>query len=159
MTPLAIRNDIMRDSTKAATALDALHLEAKAAFERRDVAAYRELFAPELTYCQADGRVIGRDQLMRDVAAQFRRLDGIRSSFQRESIEIGDGRATELLTQTGCVYVTVFFIVHRIWEVSRRTRFFWAEANERWRIARVEVIEEHVTGRFRIGFRPKIESE
>ena len=96
---------------------------------------------------------------MRDVAAQFRRLDGIRSSFERESIEIGDGRATELLTQTGCAYATAIFIVHRIWEINRRSRFFWANVGERWRIERVEVIEEHVTGRFRIGLRPPIESE
>jgi hypothetical protein len=149
----------MREESRVAAELDAMHLEAREAFEHRNLAAYRELFAPGLTYCQADGRVIGRNRLMRDVAAQFRRLDGIRYSFERKSIEIGDGRANELLTQTGCAYVTVFLIVHRIWEVSRRSRFYWTDVGEQWRIERVEVIEEHVsTGRFRIGLRPPIES-
>jgi Domain of unknown function (DUF4440) len=149
----------MRELEKARAELDAMHLEAREAFERRDLAAYRALFAPELTYCQADGRVIGRDQLMRDVAAQFRRLSGFRSSFVREAIEIGDGRANELLTQTGCTCATAFFIVHRVWEFSRRSRFFWTDVGKRWRIERVEVIKEHVsTGRFQIRMRPTIES-
>jgi hypothetical protein len=46
--------------------------QGRAAFERRDLARYRDLFAPGLVYKQADGRVIDRDRLMRDVDAQFR---------------------------------------------------------------------------------------
>jgi hypothetical protein len=148
----------MRDPTKAAAELDAMHLEARCAFERRDLATYRDLFAPELTYRQADGRVIGRDQLMRDVAAQFRRLSGVRSSFVRESIEFGEDRANELLTQTGCACATAFFVIHRIWDLTRKSRFYWTKVGQRWRIERVEVIEEHVRGRFQVGLRPPTES-
>jgi len=50
-----------------------MHEEARDAFERRDLARYRELFAPGLKYQQADGWVIDHQCLMRDVGAQFQR--------------------------------------------------------------------------------------
>ena len=52
-----------------AAELDAMHDMAKAAFERGDFAAYRDLFTPDLSYQRADGRVVGRDDLMRDAGA------------------------------------------------------------------------------------------
>ncbi len=73
----------MVDADTIALELDAMHERAKRAFEQKDLAAYRELFAPELAYCQPDGRVIDRDQLIRDVKLQFRRLSWVRGSFAR----------------------------------------------------------------------------
>jgi hypothetical protein len=143
----------MPNADRTASELDAMHLRAKQAFEQKDLAAYRDIFTPDLTYCQADGRVIGRDQLMRDVKAQFRRVRWVRSSFVREFIEPGDDRAGELVTQMGLAGVTAFFFVHRIWELNRRVRYYWKRVGDRWRIDRVEVIEEHMSGRFRFGLR------
>jgi hypothetical protein len=77
----------MPNADKIASELDAMHQRAKHAFEQRDLAAYRELFGPDLANRQADGRVISRDQLMRDVDLQFRRIRRARSSFVRELIE------------------------------------------------------------------------
>jgi hypothetical protein len=147
----------MEQSTEIAAELDARHNDAKRAFEGKDLPAYREIFTPALEYCQADGRVIGREQLMRDVATQFRRLRWVLSSFARESIEVEDDRATELLTQTGHAGTTAFLLVHRIWKVTRKGRYYWIKVEDRWRIERVEVLEEHVTGHFEFGLRPSIE--
>jgi hypothetical protein len=149
----------MANAERVALELDAMHQRAKHAFGQKDLASYRELFAPDLEYCQADGRVIGRDQLMRDVEQQIRRLTWFRSSFVREFIEPGEDRANELVTQTGLARVTVFFFVHRIWEVTRRGRYYWRRVADRWRIDRVEVIEEHVGGRFRFGLLSSIECQ
>ncbi len=149
----------MREAAQFATELDARHAEAKRAFERRDLAAYREIFAPDLAYCQADARVIGREQLMRDVAIQFDRLRWVRSSFTRESIEPGNDRAIELLTQTALAGATAFFFIHRIWKIARKGRYHWTKVENQWRISRVEVLEECVTGHFKFGSPPSIVSD
>jgi Domain of unknown function (DUF4440) len=141
----------MKDHDELVTELDAVHAQARTAFEHSDLPAYRELFSPELEYCQADGRVIGRDQLMRDVKSQFHRFRPVKSSFARESLEGADDRACEILTQTGSVSATAFFFVHRIWTLTRRGRYYWTKLGGQWRINRVEVIEEHVIGSFRFG--------
>ncbi len=75
----------------------------------------------------------------------------------RESLEIADDRAIELLTQTACGVVTAFLFVHRIWEVTRTGRYHWKKDADRWQIDRVEVIEEHVSGRFQFGWQSSIE--
>ena len=127
----------------------------KVLLSRRDLVAYRA-FSPELAYCRADGQVIGRDQLMRDVESQFRRLSWLHSTFVRESIEAADDRACEILTQTGSAGTTAFFLVHRIWELTRSGRYYWTKLEGRWRIYRVELIEENVSGRFHFGLRSSI---
>src|SRR5438034_2560072 len=99
-----------------------MHARAKSAFESRDLAVYRDMFAPVLKYHQPDGRTIDRDRLMRDVAAQFHRLSRFQSSFVRDHIEFGEDRATEILTQTGSVGATAFLIVHRTWNFTRKGR-------------------------------------
>jgi hypothetical protein len=147
----------MRENVEITTELDARHNDAKSAFEHKDLPAYREIFAPDLAYRQADGSVIGREQLMRDVATQFSRLRWVRSSFARESIEVEDDRAAELLTQTGLAGTTAFLFVHRIWKITRKGRYYWTKVEDRWRIERVEVLEEHVTGHFEFGLRPSFE--
>jgi hypothetical protein len=145
----------MQDCSQILAEFDVMHARARTAFEQRDLAACRDLFAPDLKYRQPDGRTIGRDALMRDVAAQFRRLSRVRSSFVRDHVEIGEDRATEILTQTGSAGVTAFFFVHRTWHLVRKGRYTWKRSGGRWRIAEVEVLEEHVRpGRVHLGFRP-----
>jgi hypothetical protein len=144
----------MNDSSQVTAELDEMHARARAAFERRDLARYRDLFAPGLTYRQADGRVIDRDRLMRDVGDQFRRLSWLRSMFVREQIEFDDERVTEILVQTGSVGSTAFFVVHRVWDLTRRGRYVWGKQAGRWQIEEVEVLQEQVSpGRFHVGFR------
>jgi hypothetical protein len=80
-----------------------------------------------LKYQQADGRVIDRQRWMRNVGAQFRRLSWSRSSFVREHIEIGEDHATEVLNQTASAGVTVFFMIHRTWYLTRKSRWIWGK--------------------------------
>jgi hypothetical protein len=143
----------MQPCTEIAQELDARHAEARAAFVARDLAAYTATFSPELAYRQADGRVIGRDALMRDVAQQFAQLDRATSSFVREALECGPDAATEVLTQTAVGVIRGFFVVHRTWTVTRRGRYTWARENGVWRISAVEVLHERVVGRFDFGWR------
>jgi hypothetical protein len=144
----------MNDSSQVTAELDERHAQARAAFELRDLARYRDLFAPGLAYRQADGRVIDRDRLMRDVDAQFRRLGWLRSRFVREQIEFDDNRATEILVQTASAGSTAFFVLHRVWELTRRGRYVWGKQSGRWQIEEVEVLQEQVSpGRFHVGFR------
>ena len=122
---------------------------------RRDLVAYRDLFAPGLTYRQADGIVVDRDRLMRQVGAQFRRLSRVHSAFVREHIEADGDQAIEVLTQKASVGSTAFLVVHRTWELTRKGRYTWRKHDGRWLIEAVEVLEEHVgPGRFSIGIWP-----
>ncbi len=141
-----------------AAELDAMHAQAKSAFERRDLPAYREFFSPELAYSRADGHVISRDQLMRDVTSQFRRLGWVQSSLVRESLEGADDQASEVLTQSSSAGATAFFFLHRIWKLTRRGQYDWTKHSGRWQITRVKVLEESVTSRFHFGFHPPIET-
>ncbi len=143
----------MQELSRIEAELDAMHARAKDCFERRDLEGYRDLFAPGLEYRQADGRVIGRDRLMRDVAAQFRRFNRVESSTGRRSIGVEGDRATEVLTQAATLGVTAFLVVHRTWHLAREARYIWAGQGGRWRVEAVEVLEEKVVGRFRFGLR------
>ena len=142
----------MEASSQLIAELDAMHDRASRALACRDLAAYRDLMAPNLKYRQIDGRTIDRNRLMRDVAVQFRRLNRLESSFSREHIEIGEDRATETLTQSGSVGATAFLVVHRSWDFTRKGRYTWRKSQGRWMIEEVEVLEEQVSpGRFRFG--------
>ncbi len=134
----------MRDVAEVAAELDDAHGEAKAAFNRKDLRAYMSLFSPDLRYRQFDGRVIDRDRLTQDVQAQFSRLGATSGTFVREKIELADGKAIEILCQTASACATAFFVLHRIWDVSRRGRYVWKLYDGRWVIEDVEVLEERI---------------
>jgi hypothetical protein len=125
--------------------LDGRHAEAKSAFARKDIGTYREIFSPSLAYCQPDGRVIGRDELMRDVAAQFRRLDSAESRFFREDMSIASDEVRETLMQEATAEATAFGFVHRRWKINRRGIYTWTAQEGRWVIKRVQVLSETVT--------------
>ena len=105
------------------------------------------LFAPDLRYRQSDGKVIDRNRLKRDVRSQFSRLSAASSHHVREQIELAGGKAIELLCQTASARTTLFFVVHRIWDISRRGRYVWRRDDGRWVIEDVEVLEEQITPR------------
>jgi hypothetical protein len=137
-----------------ADALDAMHAAAKDAFERRDFAAYRELFAPGLTYRRADGGVVGRDELIRDAMMQSRCYRRMRSAIVREALEVEGDRAVEVATRTVRVGVTAFLVVHRCFEYVVRGRYTWRKADGRWRIEAIEVLEQRIAlGRSSFGLR------
>ncbi len=142
---------VMDDLDSITAALDARHSRSRAAFERRDLEAYRAIFAPGLRYRQLDGRVIDRDRLIKDVGVQFRALAWIRSDFTRESIKLDGERVIEVLTQRAQLGTSAFLVVHRTWELHRRGRYTWIRQGDEWLIEAVEVLEESVTGRLAVG--------
>ena len=136
--------------------LDGKHAEARLAFERKDLVAYTAIFSPQLRYHQLDGKTIGRDQLMRDVRSQFRRLSRVHSSFVREQLDVSDDRVTEVLIQAASAGATAFLVVHRTWAISRKGQYIWKKTEIGWQIDEVFVIEENVTSLgFQFGLRPK----
>ena len=137
----------MRDLAEVSAELDAAHDQARAAFRRKDLGAYMSLFSPYLRYRQSDGKVINHDRLKRDVRSQFSRLGAASSHHVREQIELADGKAIEVLCQTASARATLFFVVHRIWDISRRGRYVWRRDDGRWVIEDVEVLEEKIRAR------------
>lgn len=78
--------------------------------------AYGALFSADLAYQQVDGSVIGRLQLLRDVALQFRRRNrGKRIRFIRRS-----------------------------WRLNRRAAYVWTKGRAAWTIKRVQVFSEEI---------------
>ena len=133
--------------------LDERHEAVRQAFLGRNLEAYRAAFSAGLSYRQADGRVIDRDRLMRDVAAQFRRLDWAESRSVREALAVEGAEVTETVRQTALGEVSAFGLVGRTWQVDRRARWTWAIENGVWTIVRVEVLSETVRGGWRFGRR------
>src|SRR5262249_42491758 len=113
-----------------AEALDAAHRSAKAAYARRDSEAYMDLFAADLIYRQADGKVIGRDQLTKDVRTQLSMLDSAETSFIREKLEVVGHEATEVLRQTATVTTRHFAILRRTWNIERLGKYFWRKTDQ-----------------------------
>jgi hypothetical protein len=150
----------MQDFAQVVSELDEMHAQLMGALARKDRHAYRDVFSPELTYRHLDGRVIDRDRLMREVAGQFRYYRKYHWSIVRESIVAEEGRAVEILAGRGHVVVSGFFIVHRIWRLTRRGRYVWKKEEGRWRISEVEVLEEQIReGPIRLKLRaPKLDS-
>jgi len=134
--------------------LNARHLAATSAFSRKDLAAYRQLFSPTLVDHQVDGRIIDRDQLMWDVAEQFRRLSYVKSSFVRERMTIVDDEVTVLLLQEASLQATAFGFIHRSWALTRRGEYVWVKLGGGWVIQRVQVLSEAtVPSGWRFGLR------
>jgi len=125
--------------------LDAMHRKAMEHFRAKDISAYMQLFAADLTYRQASGVEIGRDQLARDVAAQLSRIESSDTAYRREALSIESDRAVEQLVQTSSATVRVFLFFRRTWQVRRTGRYTWAKSSEGWKIQRVEVLDERVT--------------
>ncbi len=145
----------MSDPAEVAVELDAAHRKAKLAFICKDLSTYMSLFSVDLRYRQLDGKVINRARLERDIQAQFSRLSAATSAFDREQIEIVDGKAIEILRQTASARATSFFVLHRTWDISRRGRYVWKLDDGQWVIQEVEVIEETVQSRgFSLSLRP-----
>jgi hypothetical protein len=142
------------DSASIAADLDAVHDRARAAYARRDVDAYMEVFHPALTYTQPSGRTIGREQLGRDVRAQLARVDHATTEFRREALEVRDLQtATETLEQRATFAVRAFGFLRREWTVSRRGRYEWIRAGGTWQLRCVDVLSEETVGRLSVGLR------
>jgi hypothetical protein len=127
--------------------LDAVHREAKEHYRNKNVTGYMHIFTSDLMYKQADGIVIGRDQLARDVASQLARVDTAESSYSRESLQVAKDSVVEHLTQTATVTVRVFLLFRRTWHVNRRGRYVWVRTPAGWKIREVEVLYERVSSR------------
>jgi SnoaL-like domain len=147
--------------SEVADQLDSMHAIAKEAFERRDLDSYRDIFASDLKYRRADGRIVGRDSLIRDARTQFRRYSMTGLSFVRESLDVdGTGdRVTEIMTRSLNLRTSAFFVVHREWEYIVRSRNKWRKDDSQWRIEEIEVLEQRIgPGRFSIGFHSRRET-
>src|SRR6266850_7553750 len=125
-----------------AAELDAAHGKAKDAYCQRNAETYMEVFAGDLSYRQADGTVIGRDQLANDVRAQLLRLCSAETTFVREGLEVAGEEATELLRQTASVTTRHFAVIRRTWNIERLGRYVWLRTKEGWRIRAVDVLKE-----------------
>lgn len=142
------------DSRTIEAELDAAHDRARAAYARRDVDAYMAMFHPDVAYTQPDGRIIGYEQLARDVRAQLARVDSATTEFRREALEVGDAAtATETLEQRATFAIRAFGFLRRDWSVSRRGRYEWVRGAATWQLRRVEVLWEEVVGRLSVGLR------
>jgi ketosteroid isomerase-like protein len=133
------------DSDRVAHQLDGVHEEAKEHYRSKNIAAYMQMFTSDLRYRQADGRMIGKEQLARDLWSQLAQVEGVDSSYRRESLQLEGEMAVELLTQVASVTVRRFLILRRTWHVHRRGRYVWVRTSEGWRIREVEVLDERVS--------------
>jgi uncharacterized protein DUF4440 len=129
--------------------IDATHLVVRDAFRRRDLPSYTACLAPNLKFQGANGRVMSRDGLARDVQRQFDRLVAFDSTFDRRSATLGGGDLTETGTQTASIALRIFAVFALRWKVERTGRYVWTRAASGWQLKEVLIEQEHVT---RTGF-------
>jgi hypothetical protein len=141
----------MADHSQIEAVLDERHIVANQAFAHKDAEAYKNVFGVDLRYSQADGATIDRVRLMKDVRAQFKRLDRAESSFTRESLEVDGGEVRETLLQIAIAEASAFGFLRRIWRVERRGHYTWVIEDRQWKIVRVQVLSEKAEGRWKIG--------
>ena len=133
----------MDEATQAvADELDLCHEKAMDAFRRKDLRAYMAFFTADLSYRQSSGKVIGRDQLANNVAAQFATLHSAESSFVREELVVSGHEATEQLTQIATLTTRHFGVFYRTWMMERQGRYVWVRTDQGWWIRQVDVMQE-----------------
>lgn len=136
----------MDNLAEIALELDERRRAAQSAFREADLATYASLFSPSLAYREADGRTIGREALMRDVAAQIRIRSRATSLYVRESITGSEHQATETVTQTAVVdEPDAFGLLRRRWSLHRRAAYRWAKSGGDWIVESVDVFSEEVS--------------
>jgi len=133
------------ENAAVAAELDAEHRKAKANYQAKDLDAYMSIFAQDLRYRQPDGRIIGREELARDVESQLSAMVSTNSSYVRETLVVQGDRATEVLFQKAFVTSRHLVLFRRSWRVERRGRYEWVRLPEGWRIQEVEVLVEKVS--------------
>ena len=65
----------------------------------------------------------------------------------REGLEVAGGRIAETLSVIASAQLTAFLVVHCTWNVTRKGKYVWSKAEDRWQIEEVEVMEESVESR------------
>jgi ketosteroid isomerase-like protein len=135
----------MTENITVEAELDLAHLKANQGYHAKDVKAYMAIFAPDLKYKQPDGRVIGREQLARDVKSQFSSVQTADTSYVRESLQVDSDRAIEILIQEASITTSHFVFMTRVWRLKRRGRYTWIRLPDGWKIQEVEVLHESVS--------------
>lgn len=134
----------MDEATQAiAEELDLCLEKAMDAFRRKDLRAYMALFTDDLSYRQSSGKVIGRDQLANNVAAQFSILHSAESSFVREELVVSGQEATEQLKQIATLTTKHLKVFYRTWMMERQGRYVWVRTDQGWLIRQVEILQEN----------------
>jgi hypothetical protein len=125
--------------------IDIVHVRVRESFRRRDLAAYMATFAPDLTYRQADGRLLSREALARSIARQFRRLVAFDSGFERQGARVAGAELTESGTQTAWIALRVFAVFAIRWKIERTGQYTWVRAGAGWLLRNVTIEHERVT--------------
>ena len=128
----------MEQKTAVTRELDERHRLAKLGCSRRDVDICREIFSPSLAYHTLDGKIVGRDQLMRHFGGKFQGLNKLRSSFFRQYLKVTDNEITETLLQRTEMQSTRIGIDRR-WTVSRCATYTWTKQEGVWVVERAQV--------------------
>jgi hypothetical protein len=125
--------------------LDAVHLDIRDAFGRRDLTAYARHLARDLVYIDARGRAQDRERLLRSVRRQFARLVSFASDFARESLVIEGADAVETGVQSASIALRVFAVLEVRWRVTRHGRYTWRrDAETGWVLCRVVLDREQI---------------
>ena len=142
-----------REIDEVGAILDAIRASAQRALLEKDLVRYMSLFSPQLTYRQLDGRTIDRTRLAHDVQRQLETLESPGSRSQRQSLELTDMGAVEIINQEASATATAFGgLLRREFRVRRKGRYVWTQTAGEWYIAEVEILEEQVVGsRIRLG--------
>ncbi len=124
--------------------IDEMHQLSKDALAQKRLESYLEIFSENLTYKQLDGKVIDKKELARNTASYFNRLKNATSKFVRKKYSIEGNRFTENLIQTATASIKVFIFFTKRWTVEREGIYEWVKIEGKWKIEKVEILNEKI---------------
>ena len=124
--------------------IDGLHVSANEALKKKDFESYAGHFSKDLEYKQLNGRTINKTKLVNDIAVYFKRVLNSSSDYQRITFQIGNDKIIERLVQKSQIAIKVFFFFSKKWTIEREGIYEWKKNNNKWKIIRVEIIDEKV---------------
>ena len=125
--------------------LDELHKVANVALKNKQFEVYSDIFSDKLEYKQPDGRIISKQQLVKDIKVYFDRIKSCNSEFKRKLIDIkSDEKVAERLIQTANIKIQVFIYFSKNWRIEREAIYTWEKTSDKWEISKVEIISEKV---------------
>jgi hypothetical protein len=132
------------DNEKIIKEIDEMHQFSNEALGQKKFDAYISVFSDNLMYKQLNGKIIDKKELTKNTAFYFSRLKTSTSQYERKNYSIDGNRFTENLVQKAAAAIQIFFFFTKKWTVERVGIYEWIKTDGKWKIEKVEILNEKV---------------
>ena len=124
--------------------IDVAHNDANIALQNRKFDSYISHFGDDLQYKQADGKTIGKEQLVKNIKNYFNRIVNFSGHYERKEFTIENDKVVERIIQHSKVSLRIFIFFLKNWTIEREGIYEWKKTDSLWKIIKVEILSEKV---------------